>query len=176
MTYRVAVPAGQTGVKDLSGALNYDVGTGSQSSNTEVTRLRSATGGDTFVSLSRQIDSTGVYFPGAPVGVTLRFEQKGGEVLYGIVGTDTIPAGWTVQYPGGASPPPIWKVAADGHSVEFGWVAVPALPVEFTYLVTPPADASGVVEFSCTGLYRFSGPQLETNTVQTFLAQGYPIR
>jgi hypothetical protein len=110
------------------------------------------------------------------VDVTLRFEKYGDSGLYGLVGTETIPSGWTVGSVDGPSPPPIWKVLAGGGGIEFGWVAVPAFPVEFTYRITPPVDASGVVEFSGTGLYRFSGPQLLTNTEETSLAQGRLIR
>ena len=176
LTYRVAVPEGQTGIKNLSGFLMYDPGSGVTPSNTELTRLRPTVGNDTFISFARQTSPLGVYFPGGSVDITLRFEKHGDQLLYGLVGTEHIPSGWTIQGVDGPSPPPIWKVVAGGGSVEFGWVVVPAFPVEFTYHITPPLNASGVVEFSGAGLYRFSGPQLETNTVQTYLSQGYPIR
>ena len=176
LTYRVIVPEGQTGLKDISGFLTYDSGTGPTASNIELTRLRPVAGNDTFISLTRQTSPLGIYFPGGLADVTLRFEKHGDQTLYGLVGTETIPSGWTIQGVEGPSPPPIWKVLSNGGGVEFGWVSVPTFPVEFTYHITPPFDASGVVAFSGAGLYRFSGPQLETNTAQTYLSQGYPIR
>ena len=170
LTYRVAVPTGMTGVRSITGFLVYAAAVGLLSSNTEATQLRATTGSDTFVSLARQVNPSGLYFPGEPVNVTLHFEQSGDQALYGLVGTENIPAGWTIQSVDGASPPPIWKLVAGG--VEYGWVAVPVFPVEFTYHMSPPAGASGVVQCSGKGLYRFSGPQLETNFALTYLAQG----
>ena len=172
LTYRVSVPEGQTGLKDVAGFLMYGGGTWMLPSNTDVVQLRPTTGNDTFVSLARQVSPPGIYYPGQPVDITLRFEKHGALDLYGLVGADTIPPGWTVQGVDGASPPPIWKVLAGGGGVEYGWVTVPEFPVEFTYHLLPPVGASGMVQIYGEGLYRFSGPQLQTNTEQMFLVPG----
>ncbi len=172
ITYSVTVPADQTGIQDLSGFLMYNTGSSLYPSANDLIQLRPTTGNDTFVSLARQVNPPGVYYPGQPVDITLRFEKHGDQLLYGLVGSDTIPAGWTVQSVDGASPPPIWKVLAGGAGVEYGWVTVPTFPVEFTYHLLPPVGAAGMVQIFGKGLYRFSGPQLETNTEQVFLVPG----
>jgi PKD repeat protein len=171
LTYRVAVPSGETGIRAVSSYLLYRTNSGGETSNEDLVHLRSTESGDTFISLTRAVGTPCIYYPGQPVDITVRFDKHGDQIVYGLAGTESFPLDWTVQGVDGASPP-IWKVLSGGGGVEYGWVTVPSFPVEFTYHLLPPADASGMVQIAGLGLYRFSGPQLETNADAAFMVPG----
>ena len=117
--------------------------------------------------------SAAAYSPGEVLDVTIQYERFGIETPLVVGYIEELPPGWTylgIVDNGGAPPGVAPEVNAQG-ALEFAWITVPSMPGYFTYQVQAPVDAAGLAHFSGYGLYRFTGAQIETGVIETYIPQ-----
>lgn len=94
--------------------------------------------------------SVGPYTPGQELEIQYRITHDGSPVALGV--HEELPTGWRVVDVQGTAPPNAFRVV--NNAVEFVWYELPFSPVEFTYALAVPIDASGVITISGQLLYR----------------------
>ena len=104
------------------------------------------------------------YVAGQQLQVTLHIEYSG--TLLSLGAKTVLPTGWTyVNNSLDGDDTPGNALESPAGTVEFIYISVPASPVDFSFLVNVPADATGAKTISTLGLYLPSGAEeiLEVN-------------
>ena len=115
------------------------------------------------------------YTAGGQVTVSVHVEHAGDLTALGVV--ENPPAGWTLSSVGGDDPPAIQPPGGSSGSLAFAWISVPASPVDFTYMLNVPADATGQKTISGAVFYRKGAGELQAQIPETVLTPtGSPNR
>lgn len=103
------------------------------------------------VELIRSIPA-GTYTPGEDLTVEMRVESACVDQITSFGISEHIPKDWVlvrVEEITGSKP----GVRSARGTLEFSWINVPPFPIEFRYIITPPLQSSGTVQFSGNAFY-----------------------
>jgi hypothetical protein len=109
----------------------------------------------------------GGYSPGGAVVISSRLSYTG--TLSAVAWSVLLPPGWT-YVSGSASQGETRPAAGTSGLLEWAWTSLPASPVEFTYTVQAPANATGAQAFVALAIARLGGKPYQ------LLAQPDPLQ
>ncbi len=148
-TYRVDVPPGETGQKEVSGKALYRLQGVTGEQQTDITTSPVNINGP--LVLSRFTSSE--YVEGTTLDITVTLALEGGGALIGLGLEETLPVGWTFNSIVEASPDLSLYPTTPVGFLEFLWDP-PSSPVSLTYRVNVPSGETGQKEISGRAVYR----------------------
>ena len=118
------------------------------------------------------------YTAGATLDVTVSLDLVTTEMLTAIGLEETLPAGWQYMSVVGGATPQITPSAGKEGLLEFAWFPLPGpFPLSFTYRVSVPAEATGDVQITGSGVGRTleSGVIVTPTAISSIEEPGFPI-
>jgi hypothetical protein len=124
----------------------------------------------TTTSFTRALSGPGVegdyFLPGQQITVNIEIDKSGPKNVTALGFEDLVPAGWTYVSASGANVPDVRPAAGATDTFGFAYIAVPAFPASFSYVIQVPASTEvaacfeGVVQFRTDGGQELSDADL----------------
>ena len=122
----------------------------------------------TTTSFTRTLSGAGVdgnfFIPGEQITVDIVMDKSGPKTVTALGFEDTVPTGWTYVSASGANVPDVKPTVGATDTLGFAYIAVPAFPASFSYVLQVPANAEnqgcleGEVQFRTDGGQELSDP------------------
>jgi len=157
-TYRVNVPAEPVLPATFNGIIKY------RTTGPELTSEESVTevvGEINAVTSSRSLSGPGIigedfYIAGSEFTVTVTMEKTGSEAVQALGYRVTLSPGLSLVSVGGPDTPPIASSIGATGELEFGYIVVPAFPIQFSYTLAIAPSVSGPLSLVGETEYRFT--------------------
>lgn len=168
LKYTLRAALGDTQDRAISGQVIYRVGSGNEQRSAEVTTaLFFSAPQDGALAMTREAGPH--YAAGAPLPVTVTLDFTGTGALTDFFVREAMPAGWRVVAPSGEGAPTIFTLDPKTNVVRFGYAAIPAFPVSFTYQVIPETNVTGTQKIMGLVRCKVNGQDRESAEVSTEL-------